>query len=106
MGSVFKQKQLRDGVVRVNKETGKWEKMADVRKQQAEEANKKQEVVSTSTPNTTTPTIETNPTIAQPSVNELKGTQNVGLDEVSTDFNVSSQGTETDDKLKELLKKK
>lgn len=88
MGKVFKQKQLDNSVVRVE-----------------DEANKSQ-FISTPTPNTTTPTIETNSTIAKPSVNELKGTQNVGLDEVSTDFNVSSQGTETDDKLKELLKKK
>lgn len=106
MGRVFKQKQLRDSVVRVNRKTGNMEKMSDVRKQQSDESNKEQEVVSTPFSNTSIPTIDTTPAIVQPSVNELKGTQNVGLDEVSTDFNVSSQGTETDDKLKELLKKK
>lgn len=88
MGKVFKQKQLDNSVVRVE-----------------DEANKSQ-FISTPTPNTSTPTIDTTPAIAQPSVNELKGTQNVGFDEVSIDFNVSSQDTETDDKLKELLKKK
>lgn len=107
MGRVFKTGILRDGVTRVNRETGSVEKMSDVRKQQAEEeANKVQEVVSTPVPNTTTPVIDTVPTIQQPSVNDLKDSQTVGLDEVSTSFDISSQGTGNNDELKELLKKK
>lgn len=107
MGRVFKTGILRDGVTRVNRETGSVEKMSDVRKRQAEEeANKVQEVVSTPVPNTTTPVIDTTPTIQQPSVNDLKGSQTVGLDDVSTSFDISSQGTGNNDGLKELLKKK
>lgn len=107
MGRVFKTGILGDGVTRVNRETGSVEKMSDVRKQQAEEeANKVQEVVSTPAPNTTTPVIDTAPTIQQPSVNDLKDSQTVGLDEVSTSFDISSQGTGNNDELKELLKKK
>lgn len=100
MGRVFKTGTLRDGVTRVNRETGSIEKMSDVRNQQTED------IASTPVPNTTTPVIDTSPTIQQPSVNDLKDSQTVGLDDVSTSFDVSSQGTGNNDELKELLKKK
>lgn len=100
MGRVFKTGTLGDGVTRVNRETGSIEKMSDVRNQQTED------IASTPAPNTTTPVIDTAPTIQQPSVNDLKDSQTVGLDEVSTSFDISSQGTGNNDELKELLKKK